>query len=151
MEMTGQERIPANRQAVWRFLNDPDILRRAIPGCQALEMNSPGELTVTVKLKIGPVSASFSGNVVLSNVCAPVSYTISAEGAGGVAGFAHGSADVELFEDDDGQTLLSYVAQARIGGKLGFLGSRLVDSTAKKLVGQFFAELGRIISQEAGA
>lgn len=148
MNMTGQEHIAASCQAVWQALNDPDILRRAIPGCQALEMKTPYELTMTVKIKIGPASLFFSGNVTLSNIHAPVRYTLSAEGAGAFASFAGGTADVTLHERD-GQTLLSYEVKARIGGKLAIFGARLIDSSARKLVSQFFAELNRIISQEA--
>lgn len=91
MDTTGEERIPASREAVWHGLNDPDILRRCIPGCQSLEMKSPTELAAIVKVKIGPVSATFKGNVTLSNLSPPASYTISGEGTGGIAGFAKGA------------------------------------------------------------
>lgn len=136
MDMTGEERIAAPRDAVWAALNDPEILKQCIPGCQSLERVSPTELTATVKLKIGPVSASFNGEVKLSNINAPESYTISGEGKGGIAGFAKGGADVVLREDGD-ETILQYEAKAQVGGKIAQLGSRLVDSSAKKLAQQF--------------
>lgn len=141
MDMSGEERIAAPREAVWAALNDPDVLRACIPGCQSLTMKSPSELEATVKIKIGPVSASFSGEVTLSNLNPPESYTISGEGKGGIAGFAKGGADVRLTEDGDG-TILAYDVKAQIGGKLAQLGSRLIDSTSKKLATQFFADLG---------
>jgi uncharacterized protein len=141
MDMSGEERIAAPREAVWAALNDPDVLKACIPGCQSLTMKSPNELEATVKIKIGPVSASFSGEVTLSNLNPPESYTISGEGKGGIAGFAKGGADVRLTEDGDG-TILAYDVKAQIGGKLAQLGSRLIDSKSKKLATQFFADLG---------
>ena len=141
MDMTGEERIAAPRNAVWAALNDPEILKACIPGCQSLTMKSPTELEATVKLKIGPVSASFSGEVTLSNLNPPESYTISGEGKGGIAGFAKGGADVRLTEDGDG-TILAYDVKAQIGGKLAQLGSRLIDCSSKKLATQFFADFG---------
>ncbi len=150
MDMTGEERIAAPRDAVWAALNNPDILKQCIPGCQSLERVSPTELTATVKLKIGPVSASFNGEVTLSNINAPESYTISGEGKGGIAGFAKGGADVVLKEDGD-ETVLQYEAKAQVGGKIAQLGSRLVDSSAKKLAQQFFADFTAAINGRAGA
>nr|WP_314090438.1 carbon monoxide dehydrogenase subunit G [uncultured Shinella sp.] len=141
MDMTGEERIAAPRDAVWAALNDPEILKACIPGCQSLTMKSPTELEATVKIKIGPVSASFSGAVTLSNLNPPESYTISGEGKGGIAGFAKGGADVRLTEDGDG-TILAYDVKAQIGGKLAQLGSRLIASSSKKLATQFFADFG---------
>ena len=150
MDMTGEERIAAPRDAVWAALNDPEILKRCIPGCQSLEQISPTELTATVKLKIGPVSASFNGEVKLSNINAPESYTISGEGKGGIAGFAKGGADVVLKEDGD-ETILQYEAKAQVGGKIAQLGSRLVDSSAKKLAQQFFSDFTAAINGQSGA
>ena len=148
MDMTGEERINAPRDAVWAALNDPDVLKRCIPGCQSLEMKSPTELAATVKIKIGPVSATFNGEVTLSNINAPESYTISGEGKGGIAGFAKGGADVVLKEDGD-ETLLQYSAKAQVGGKLAQLGARLVDSTSQKLAQQFFADFNAAVSEKA--
>ncbi|ABR58883.1 carbon monoxide dehydrogenase [Sinorhizobium medicae] len=150
MNMSGEERIAAGREAVWRGLNDADILKRCIPGCQSLELISPTELAAVVKIKIGPVSASFTGMVVLSNLNPPASYTISGEGKGGIAGFAKGGADVTLV-DEGAETVLRYDVKAEIGGKLAQLGSRLVDSTARKLAQQFFADFNLAVSGEAQA
>ena len=131
-------RIPAPRDKVWAALNDPVVLKAAIPGCQALEKLSDTEMTATVKAKVGPVSATFKGNVTLSNLDPPNGYTISGEGKGGAAGFAKGGADVSL-ADDDGATLLTYTAKAQVGGKLAQVGARLIDATAKQMADQFFA------------
>ncbi|NLR98757.1 carbon monoxide dehydrogenase subunit G [Rhizobium sp. P38BS-XIX] len=150
MDMTGEERIAAPRDAVWAALNNPEILKQCIPGCQSLEWVSPTELTATVKLKIGPVSASFNGDVKLTNINAPESYTISGEGKGGIAGFAKGGADVVLREDGN-ETILQYEAKAQVGGKIAQLGSRLVDSSAKKLAQQFFSDLTAAINGQATA
>eukprot|EP01037_Dinobryon_pediforme_P047847 gene47847-62371_t len=128
MEMTGEYRIAATRAEVWAALNDPEVLRISIPGCESLEMQSDTEMTAKVVAKIGPVKAAFTGKVRLENVNPPISYTIAGEGQGGVAGFAKGGADVSLVEDADG-TVLTYTARAQIGGKLAQLGSRLIDST----------------------
>ena len=139
MEMTGEYRIPAPRGKVWDMLNDADVLRVCIPGCEMLEESVDGEgFKARVTTKIGPVKATFNGAVTLSDIVAPERYTIAGEGKGGVAGFASGSADVTLAEDG-GVTVLTYAAKAKVGGKLAQLGSRLIDSTARKLADQFFA------------
>lgn len=145
MDMSGEERIAASREVVWAALNNPDILRACIPGCQSLEMASPTEMTATVKVKIGPVSATFTGEVTLSDLNPPAGYKISGEGKGGIAGFAKGGAEVSLAEDGS-DTILSYKVDAQIGGKLAQLGSRLIDSSAKKLAGQFFTNFGNAVS-----
>ena len=137
MEMSGEHQIPANRTEVWKALNDPIILQASIPGCTELEAIDSQHLKATVALKIGPVSVKFKGEVELSDIIEPESYRISGEGKGGVAGFAKGGANVTLEENDDG-TLLKYNVDAKIGGKLAQLGSRLIDSTSKKLAGKFF-------------
>ena len=137
MEMSGEHQIPANRTEVWKALNDPIILQASIPGCTELEAIDSQHLKATVSLKICPVSAKFKGEVELSYIIEPESYRISGEGKGGVAGFAKGGANVTLEENDDG-TLLKYNVDAKIGGKLAQLGSRLIDSTSKKLAGKFF-------------
>lgn len=139
MDMTGEERIAAPRAAVWAALNDPEVLRPCIPGCERLEWTSPTELAARVKIKIGPLSASFSGDITLSNMNPPVSYTISAEGRGGLAGFAKGAADVSLHEDG-GETILRYVIRAEAGGRIAKLGGKLVDAAAAKLARNFFAD-----------
>lgn len=143
MQLKGEERIAAPRERVWAALNDPDVLQKCIPGCQTLEQQTPTELTATVSLKIGPVKASFDGEVELKNLNPPQGYRLEGEGKGGVAGFAKGGADVNLEEvsDDEGEaTMLRYDVDAQVGGKLAQLGGRLIDSTAKKLAKQFFAD-----------
>ncbi len=137
MDMTGEHRISAPRNVVWAALNDADVLRECIPGCTELTQVSDTELSAVVVQKIGPVKATFKGDVELSNINPPESYTISGEGSGGVAGFAKGGADVTLAADGD-DTLLSYEVRATVGGKLARLGSRLIDSTARKLAAKFF-------------
>ena len=138
MDMTGEYRIPASKQAVWDALNDPDVLKASIPGCDTVEKLSDTELKAKVTLKIGPVKAKFSGDVKLSDMDPPNGYTISGKGSGGVAGFGSGSATVTMTEDG-GETVLSYSANASVGGKLAQVGQRLIDSTAKKLAEEFFA------------
>lgn len=148
MEINGEERISAPRQKVWEALNDPEILRQCIPGCQSLEKTSDTQMSAVVKIKIGPVSASFTGAVTLENIIAPESYTISGEGKGGIAGFAKGGADVRL-DEDGAETVLSYDVNAQVGGKLAQLGSRLIDSTSKKLAAQFFNNFNEVVSTKA--
>jgi carbon monoxide dehydrogenase subunit G len=148
MDLTGEERITAPRDVVWAALNDPEVLKQCIPGCQNLELKSPTELAATVKIKIGPVSATFNGEVTLSNIDAPASYTISGEGKGGIDGFAKGGADVTLKEDGD-ETILQYRANAQVGGKIAQLGARLIDSTSQKLAQQFFSDFNAAVSSKA--
>jgi carbon monoxide dehydrogenase subunit G len=145
MQMSDSQRIPASKEKVWAALNDPLILKQCIPGCEALEMSSPTEMTATVVFRVGPVKATFGGKVTLSDLDPPNSYRISGEGSGGVAGFAKGGATVRLEAQGPDATLLHYDVDAQIGGKLAQLGSRLIDSTAKKLAGQFFASFGEVV------
>lgn len=147
MEMNGDQLIAADRQTVWDALNDADILRACIPGCEELEKTSDTELTAKVVIKIGPVKAKFSGDVKLENLNPPQSYTISGEGKGGIAGFAKGGADVTLTEEEGG-TRLTYVVDAKVGGKIAQLGSRLIDSTAKKLATKFFTNFSEKLAGE---
>lgn len=142
MDMQGSERIEAPVEVVWRALNDPEILRQAIPGCESLEMTSETHMTAKVVLKVGPIKAKFEGAVELQNLNPPHSYTIAGEGKGGLAGFAKGGADVSLEADGPDATILTYVVKAEVGGKIAQLGSRLIDSTAKKLAGEFFSNFG---------
>lgn len=137
----GEERIAAPVEKVWLALNDAEVLKACIPGCQSLEKKSDTELAATVVLKIGPIKATFNGEVTLKNLKPPHSYTIQGEGKGGIAGFAKGGADVSLTPDGDA-TILRYAAKADVGGKIAQLGSRLIDSTSKKLAGQFFTSFG---------
>jgi carbon monoxide dehydrogenase subunit G len=144
MDMTGEERIEASRETVWAALNDPEVLRTCIPGCESLEKLSDTEMTAKVKLKVGPVSATFSGKVTLSDIDAPNGYKIAGEGSGGVAGHAKGSALVRLVADGTG-TILKYEVKADVGGKLAQLGGRLIDATARKLAGEFFGKFGEVV------
>ena len=139
MEMTGEFRIPARRERVWQGLNDPEILKQAIPGCQTIEKVSDTEFTAKVRAKVGPVSATFAGKVNLSDLDPPKGYTISGEGSGGVAGFAKGSAKVNLDEEGGPATVLHYEVQAHVGGKLAQIGSRLIDATSRKMAEDFFS------------
>ncbi|MDQ0422436.1 carbon monoxide dehydrogenase subunit G [Peteryoungia aggregata LMG 23059] len=146
MDMNGSQRIEASREAVYAGLNDVDILRQCIPGCESIEKTSETEMVAKVTLRIGPVKASFAGTVTLSDLDPPNGYTISGEGSGGMAGFAKGGANVTLEPDGDA-TILHYVVKAEIGGKLAQMGSRLIDSTAKKLAGDFFAKFGEVVGK----
>ncbi len=138
MEMTGERRIPAPRQAVWDALNDPEALRAAIPGCESVERTGEDAFQARVAVKLGPMAAKFGGKVKLENINAPVSYTITGEGNGGAMGFAKGGADVALEELGPSETLLKYNVKAQVGGKMAQLGARLIDSTAKSMADQFF-------------
>ena len=142
----GEERIAAPVQKVWEALNDPDVLKACIPGCESLEKKSDTDLAAIVVLKIGPIKAKFTGAVTLKNLNPPHSYTIEGEGKGGIAGFAKGGADVTLTEESAGITLLSYAAKADVGGKIAQLGSRLITSTSKKLAGEFFSSFNEKVS-----
>lgn len=146
MQMIDSQRIPASKAKVWAALNDPEILKRCIPGCQSLEMASPTEMTATVVLKVGPVKATFNGKVMLTDIDAPNSYRIIGEGAGGVAGSAKGGAKVRLEEEAPGVTILHYETEAQIGGKLAQLGARLIDSTSKKLAANFFENFAAVVA-----
>ncbi|HEY9039037.1 MAG TPA: carbon monoxide dehydrogenase subunit G [Roseovarius sp.] len=137
MELKDEIIINAPRDEVYAALNDPEILRDCIPGCEELTKTSDTELAAKVVLKIGPVKAKFNGDVTLSPDAPPERFSLTGQGNGGVAGFAKGGAEVELEEHPEG-TLLRYQAKAEIGGKLAQLGSRLVESTAKKLAAKFF-------------
>lgn len=142
LNMEGEERITAPIAKVWEALNDPAVLKECIPGCQSLEKTADDQLAATVVLKVGPIKATFEGAVTLSNLNPPSGYTISGEGKGGIAGFAKGGADVTLVEDGPDATILKYTAKADVGGKIAQLGSRLIESTSKKLAGQFFSTFG---------
>ena len=145
MEMSGEYRIAAPREKVWTALNDPEVLKQAIPGCQDLERTADNEFTAKVRAKVGPVSATFVGKVSLADINPPESYTIAGEGKGGNAGFAKGSAEVRLTEDG-AVTVLNYDAKAQVGGKLAQIGSRLIGGTAKKLADEFFGTFSEIVA-----
>lgn len=145
MDMTGSQRIEASRDKVFAALNDPDVLRRCIPGCDSMEATGDGFIAKAT-LKIGPVKASFSGTVKLSDIDPPNGYTITGEGNGGVAGMAKGGASVRLEAESEDVTVLHYDVKSQISGKIAQLGSRLIDATAKKLAGDFFDAFGKIVA-----
>lgn len=148
MELADEIRIEAPKDQVYAALNNPEILKQCIPGCEELIKHSDTELEAKVVLKIGPVKAKFTGNVTLDTTGAPDAFLLSGQGNGGAAGHAKGGADVTL-EAEDGATILRYAAKAEIGGKLAQLGSRLVQSTAKKLAAKFFASFAEVMAHEA--
>jgi carbon monoxide dehydrogenase subunit G len=150
MDMTGEYRIAAPRQKVWEALNDPEILKQSIPGCEEINKLSDTEMTAKVTAKVGPVKAKFGGKVTLSDLDPPNGYRISGEGSGGAAGFAKGGAQVRLADDGAG-TLLSYTVEAHVGGKLAQIGSRLIDATARKMADDFFARFAAIVGGPAPA
>jgi carbon monoxide dehydrogenase subunit G len=139
MDMAGERLISAPQNTVWSALNDPEILKACIPGCESLEATSENEMTAVTAIKLGPISAKFSGRVKLSDIDPPNGYTLSGEGKGGPAGFAKGAAKVRLTPQPEG-TLLTYTVQAQVGGKIAQLGARLIDATAKSMADQFFTK-----------
>lgn len=137
MELTGERIIPATVEQTWAALNDPEVLKACIAGCESLERTGDNAFTALVAVKVGPVSARFKGNLQMTNVQPPTSYTINFDGQGGVAGFGKGSADVSL-EPEGAQTRLKYAAKAQVGGKMAQVGSRLIDAAAGKITEDFF-------------
>lgn len=151
MKMSGERMIPAPQSRVWEALNDPEVLRQAIPGCIEMVKHSPTQFSAKVMAKVGPVKANFAGDVTLSRLDPPNSYLISGKGTGGVAGFAEGGAEVRL-EDAGGQTKLSYDVDAQVGGKLAQIGSRLIESTARRMAEDFFQRFSDAVAAgEKGA
>ena len=148
MEMSDEMVIPATREVVYAALNNPEILKKCIPGCEELTQTEENQLDAKVVLKVGPVKARFGGKVVLDPEAPPERFSLVGEGSGGAAGFAKGGARVMLEDHAEG-TLLRYETKADIGGKLAQLGSRLVQGTAKKLAGKFFANLAETLGAEA--
>ena len=150
MTMTGDVSLPADRPKVWALLNDPEVLKACIPGCESLEKTGDGGFAAVVKTKIGPVSATFKGKVELSDLVPLVGYTIKGEGEGGIAGFAKGGAKVSL-ADAPGGALLHYDVDAHVGGKIAQLGARLIDGVAKNMADKFFANFAAIAAAGARA
>jgi len=144
MTMTGEVQLAASREVVWAKLNDAEVLKVCIPGCEELNKLSDTEMTAVATTKIGPVKARFKGKVRLTDLDPPNGYKISGEGDGGIAGFAKGGASVNLTEKDGG-TLLTYNVEAQIGGKLAQLGQRLVNGAAKKLADDFFTKFAAAV------
>ncbi|HEX7044055.1 MAG TPA: carbon monoxide dehydrogenase subunit G [Burkholderiales bacterium] len=139
MEMSSSRTIPASQEQTWQALNDPEVLKAAIPGCESIEKLSETEYQIVMAAKVGPVSARFRGRMLLSDIDAPSAYTLTFEGQGGAAGFAKGGASVRLVPEDHGTTRLEYTVNAQVGGKLAQIGSRLIDGAAKKMADEFFA------------
>jgi carbon monoxide dehydrogenase subunit G len=150
MEIKGEYRIAAARDKVFAALNDPAVLQACIPGCESLEKTSDTEMKARVRLRIGPVSATFGGKVTLSDIDPPNGYKISGEGQGGAAGFAKGGAVVKL-RDDAGSTVLNYDVDAQVGGKIAQVGARLIDGTAKKLADEFFGKFATMMAPAPAA
>lgn len=150
MEMLGERLISAPRQVIWDTLNDATALKNCLPGCDHLEKVSESTFEATITAKVGPVKTTFVGSVTLSDIDPPSAYTISFEGKGGAAGFAKGSAKVRLAEGD-GVTHLQYVVAASLGGKLGQLGSRVIDGVARQMADDFFGRFAEIIGQSTDA
>ena len=148
MEIASQRRLPIDRESVWRALNDPQILKAAIPGCQSIEREADNEYALVVAAALGPVRATFRGRLRVEDMVAPERYTLRFEGQGGAAGFAKGAAKVELTEEA-GETLLSYQVSAQVGGRIAQVGSRLIDSAAMKLADDFFAAFASQVAPAA--
>ena len=146
MKLKGEMRINAPRATVFAALNDPEVLKQAIPGCQDLEKTSDTEFTATVVAKVGPIKATFKGTVTLHDLNPPESYAITGQGQGGTAGFAKGGAKIQLTEDG-ATTVMSYEVNADVGGKLAQLGGRLIEGTSKRLAGQFFESFKEIVGE----
>ncbi len=143
MKLTGSYQINLEKQKVWEALNDPEILKKTIPGCEKFKKNSDTEFSATATNKIGPFNASFTGNIELKDLNPPHSYKISGSGNSPV-GFASGEAEVKL-EDENGGTKLIYTVEANVGGKIAQVGSRLIDMTAKKMADIFFGKFSKLI------
>lgn len=151
MEMHASRVIAADRMTVWAALNDAEVLKACIPGCDELTGSAEEGFAATVTQKVGPVKATFRGEVTLSDIVPGESYTISGEGKGGVAGFAKGGAQVRLSDAETGGTVLTYDVSAKVGGKIAQLGSRLVDSFAQKMADQFFERFQNRLEGDAPA
>jgi carbon monoxide dehydrogenase subunit G len=148
VEQTGEYRILAGLDDVWSGLNDPEVLARCIDGCQSMDKVADDRFETSVKARVGPVSATFQAVLELSDISPPSSYTINANVKGGAAGFAKGTAAVQLSDDSDGATLLRYQVKANVGGKLAQVGSRLIDGAARKMADDFFSAFGEEVSGE---
>ena len=150
MEMISEQRIPASLDEVWTALNNTEILKQAMPGCERFDAVEENKFEAKITAKVGPVKAKFKFNVEMTDIDAPNGYTIMGEGQGGVAGFAKGSAKVDLTEDGT-DTILAYNVQANVGGKLAQLGARLIDGAAKKMADEFFGNFNELLSDNDSA
>jgi hypothetical protein len=151
MQLTGEYKIPAPRERVWEALNDPEMLAKAIPGCESVDKKSDTEMEVVATAKVGPVKAKFKGKLSLSEMDPPNGYKITGEGAGGAAGFAKGGAVVKLIAESPEITVLSYEVNATVGGKIAQIGQRFIDATAKKLSVEFFSSFSELLGGAAAA
>lgn len=150
MQMTGQRLLPVSPQQAWNALNDPQMLKACIPGCESVTETGPNQYEVLMAARIGPVSAKFKGKLAQSDIVEPQSYTLAFDGQGGVAGFGKGKAEVRL-DAVEGGTQLSYTATAQVGGKIAQIGSRLVDAAASKIADEFFAAFEKALTEQAQA
>jgi carbon monoxide dehydrogenase subunit G len=150
MTMNGGITLPADRETVWTKLNDPEVLKACIPGCQSLERTGDNGFAAVAKVKVGPVSATFKGSVELTDLDPPNSYKINGAGEGGVAGFAKGGAKVSLADAPEG-CLLTYDVEANVGGKIAQLGGRIIDGVAKKMADQFFTNFVKAVGDRNSA
>jgi len=150
MQMTGQRLLPVPPQQAWNALNDPQMLKACIPGCESVTETGPNQYEVLMAARIGPVSAKFKGKLVQSDIVEPQSYTLAFDGQGGVAGFGKGKAEVRL-DAAEGGTQLNYTATAQVGGKIAQIGSRLVDAAAAKIADEFFAAFEKKLTEQAAA
>ena len=150
MEMISEQRIPASLDEVWTALNNTEILKQAMPGCESFDAVEENKFEAKITAKVGPVKAKFKFYVEMTDIAAPNGYTIMGEGQGGVAGFAKGSAKVDLTEDGT-DTILAYNVQANVGGKLAQLGARLIDGAAKKMADEFFGNFNELLSDNDSA
>jgi uncharacterized protein len=148
LTMTGEVDLPSRQELVWAKLNDPDVLKACIPGCESLEKTSDTSFQAVAKIKIGPVSATFRGKVELSDIDPPNGYTIAGEGQGGIAGFAKGAAKVHLSPQGE-MTRMTYEVEAQVGGKIAQLGARLIDGVAKRMADQFFERFAAAVAAAA--
>jgi len=151
MQMTGQERIAAPEEQVWAALQDPEILKRCLPGCQSLTREADGRMRATLEVKIGPIGARFNGTVALSDIEPRRGYTMTLEGQGGTVGFVKGGTKVRLADDGTGGTQLSYHVDAQVGGRLAQLGGPLIDATAKQFASRFFQQFGSLVGKPGAA
>jgi carbon monoxide dehydrogenase subunit G len=147
--MTGEQLVPASQQDTWNALNDPEVLKACVPGCESIARVNDNEYQVQMTARVGPVSAKFRGRLSIFDVKAPHSYSLAFEGQGGAAGFAKGAAQVKLSSEGNEQTRLAYEVKANVGGKLAQIGSRLVDAAAKKVADEFFQNFNEKMSASA--
>ena len=145
MEMTGQRKLPVERRRAWTALNDPEMIKQCVPGCESMELQPEGHFALVMKVSLGPVNAKFKGKIWLEDVVESISYTLNFSGDGVTAGFANGSARV-LLADEEGATLMSYDVTAKIGGRLAQIGSRLIDSASRKMADDFFARFEKAVA-----